>query len=58
MRFHYALTAAALGDFSPERQQASYELVRSLITLAGGLFWSFLEKPGQENCQEIEPPKP
>lgn len=37
LRFHYAIVTSALADFSPERQMANYDLVRSLITLVGGL---------------------
>ncbi|HEV2330642.1 MAG TPA: hypothetical protein VGY56_17820 [Verrucomicrobiae bacterium] len=45
LRLHYAFVAAAtLGDFNPERQQASYELVRALITLVGGLLCVFFGK--------------
>jgi hypothetical protein len=43
--FHYALNAAmTLGDFNPQRQQFGYELVRSLITLVGGLLCIFFGK--------------
>jgi hypothetical protein len=39
LRFYYALVAAAShGDFDPIiRQQASYDVMRALITLAGGV---------------------